>query len=263
MSRPESYLLRKDFARYISFLSKWVDLPNLEGLEIGPLDKPLLSKNKYAVQYLDIFPEKVLIERCRANSNRDENSVVPLDYVIGNKQISEVVKHKFDYVVASHVIEHQPNMLGWLRDLTKILSANGKLFLIIPDRRFTFDLHRPLSSLGELIDNDRHQLIKPSFKSAFDQRYYHRQVSSHEIWKAKNNNQQIQIEPTFNFHNAYEFALRTENEHLDVHCNIFEPKSFFELIDSSLKLSLQPFKCTHLEETRQPFLDFIVLLEIN
>jgi predicted SAM-dependent methyltransferase len=262
MNEPENYFQRPDFARYSKQLSDWVKLSTLRGLEIGPLDKPLLPKAKYDVKYLDVFPLEKLVARCKPNPNRNENQIVPLDYVIGDSSISEVLDQQFDYVVASHVIEHLPNLFGWLRDLAKILSTNGKLFLVVPDRRFTFDMMRPQSSLGELIENDRNQLKKPSFRSVFDQRYYHRQASSHDVWQARQKGEQLQIHPSFNVRNAFEFAQRSDSEHLDVHCNVFEPDSFTELVDGSFELGIQPFNRIAMEPTTPPFLDFMALLQL-
>ena len=262
MSRPENYFKRPDFARYSKYLSEWLDLSRLKGLEIGPLDKPLLPKSKYDINYLDIVSTDVLVERCKLNPNREENRVVPLDYVIGTQSISKVVDQKFDYVVASHVVEHLPNIFGWLRDLAKILNKNGSLFLVVPDYRFTFDMKRPLSSLGELIENDRNQLQKPSFRSVFDQRYYHRQASSHQVWQARQIGQELKLEPSFQSRNAFGFAKRSDAEYIDVHCNVFEPESFAELINESFELDLQAFKCLKVEPTSPPFLDFMALLKL-
>jgi len=47
-----------------------------------------------------------------------------------------------DFVVASHVIEHVPDLVGWLSDIHAALRVGGVLALVIPDKRFTFDLHR-------------------------------------------------------------------------------------------------------------------------
>jgi SAM-dependent methyltransferase len=262
MSLHDNYFQRPDFARYSKQLRKWIKLSKLRGMEIGPLDKPLLPKTRYDVKYLDVFPVEKLVARCKPNPNRNEDRVVPLDYVIGDSSISGVIDQQFDYVVASHVIEHLPNLFGWLRDLAKILNTNGKLFLVVPDRRFTFDMMRPQSSLGELIENDRNQLEKPSFRSVFDQRYYHRQASSHDVWQARQKGKQLQTEPTFNARNALEFGLRSDSEYLDVHCNVFEPDSFTELVSGSFELGIQPYKCIAMEPTTPPFLDFMALLQL-
>lgn len=257
-----NYRERPDFARYLKQLSKWIELSKLEGLEIGPLDKPLIQKSDYNVSYLDVFPVDKLVELCKINPNRNENRVVPLDYVLGDQSVSQAVGQKFNYVIASHVVEHLPNLFGWLRDLAKVLEKEGELFLVVPDRRFTFDMKRPLSSLGELIENDLNQLQKPSFRSAFDQRFYLRHASSDQIWRARQRNKQLDLPAIWDTCNAYEFAKRTGAEYIDVHCNVFEPDSLVELINASLELNLQPFKCTAMEPTSQPFLDFMVLLQL-
>ena len=82
MSAHENYFQRPDFARYSKQLSEWIKLSELRGLEIGPLDKPLLPKAKYDVRYLDVFPKEKLVARCKPNPNRNEDQVVPLDFVI-------------------------------------------------------------------------------------------------------------------------------------------------------------------------------------
>jgi len=95
---PNNYFRRPDYGRYSKFLSEWIPLSNLNGLEIGPLDKPLLLQSSYHVKYLDVFPVEKLVEKCIANPNRDEKNIVALDYVTGGSNTSEVVDQKFDYV---------------------------------------------------------------------------------------------------------------------------------------------------------------------
>jgi hypothetical protein len=60
-------------------------------------------------------------------------------------------KARFDFIVASHVIEHTTDMLGWLRDCSALLKADGKLVLFVPDCMYCFDLLRPLSSTGQIL----------------------------------------------------------------------------------------------------------------
>jgi hypothetical protein len=49
-----------------------------------------------------------------------------------------------DCVVASHVIEHVCNPLKVLVDIERVLRPSGRLVLIVPDRRLTFDhIRRP------------------------------------------------------------------------------------------------------------------------
>jgi len=263
MNTPaQDYFQRADFARYVKFLTEWISLEGSTGLEIGPLDKPLVPRSRYEVCYVDTFPVDVLIEKCRPNPNRDETRVVPLDYVTGGRKLSEVVDRKFDYVVASHVLEHVPDFFGWLRDLAKILNEGGCLFAVVPDREFTFDRLRPLTSLGELMENDRRGLQKPSYTAAFDQRFYHVDVRAADVWACRGTERSPAQARTFDPRQAHEFGIRAESHYVDVHCSVFDPWSFQESVNVSHDLAIQPFRCTMLEPTCKPFLDFLALLRL-
>ena len=103
---------RPDLARLQRSLFESIDVRACKGLELGPFDKPLVPHHLGNVKYLDFVDEDTLRKRCVANPNRDAAQVVALDYVLGDLSIQERVREQFDYVVASHVIEHVPNMLG-------------------------------------------------------------------------------------------------------------------------------------------------------
>jgi len=74
---------------------------------------------------------------------------------------------------------------------------------------------------------------------------------------------ELDLEPTFSSKNALEFAQLVDMEYIDVHCNVFEPDQFVEIINESFDLGLHPFKCTKIEPTTPSFLDFIALLQIK
>src|SRR6266540_1796095 len=117
-----------------SILINNVEINSLEGLEIGPLDKPLVTRNDGQIKYLDYMSKEELIVR-HADAC-DPKNMVDIDYINSpQNELSTLIKEKFDYVIACHVIEHIPNMIGWLNDVNKILKDGGYLFLAIPDRR--------------------------------------------------------------------------------------------------------------------------------
>jgi len=55
---------------------------------------------------------------------------------------------KFDWIIASHVIEHVPCVISFLRDCESVLKPDGVLSLAIPDKRRCFDKLREKSSLA-------------------------------------------------------------------------------------------------------------------
>jgi predicted SAM-dependent methyltransferase len=253
---------RPDIKRHIDTFVSWVDFKSKFGLEIGPFDKPLVDRSTARVHYIDYFDVENLRKKAIKNANRNENNVVELDYVLKGRQISEVVTNKYDYVVASHVLEHIPNLFGWLRDITLVLNPGGLIFAIVPDCRYTFDLCRPKTSIGELLENHFMKRVKPSQKNAFDQRFYHRHVSSHNLWKNYAEHLSNSI-ATFSTSQAYENFNKSKNEYIDCHCNLFDPLSFRESIEISKEIGIHGFSIKKIKETCRPFLDFIALLEID
>jgi IS30 family transposase len=99
------------------------------------------EKNAYIAKFVD-RKTKVLL----ADPNVSINKIVDIDYVIKNSY-SESLKNepKFDYVIATHVIEHILQLILFFQDISKILNPNGKLCLSIPDKRFR------LFSLSDII----------------------------------------------------------------------------------------------------------------
>jgi SAM-dependent methyltransferase len=57
----------------------------------------------------------------------------------------------FDFVVAAHVIEHMRNPIGAIAAWLRVLKPGGHLYLIVPDKRYTFDRARVRTTLEHMI----------------------------------------------------------------------------------------------------------------
>ncbi len=251
---------RADVRRGREALLRWVKLRNKAILEIGALDKPLLDKADYRVKYLDHTDEESLKKYIAHADCREPDAVVTLDYIQGERALSEVVQEPFDVIVSSHVLEHLPNLFGWLREAASILQPGGQIFAVVPDRRYTFDLERPATSIGSLLENDLLQRTKPSPATAFDAHYYHRLVDSNQLWKNYAAHWQ-QSKRTFSPQQAMGLFNQARDTYIDCHCNLFDLRSFDEALTVAQQLGVQPFKLVRSLPTCAPFLDFVVLLE--
>jgi SAM-dependent methyltransferase len=56
-----------------------------------------------------------------------------------------------DYLCSSHVLEHLANPLAALWEWHRALAPGGLLYLVVPDKRFTFDAPRATTGTGHLL----------------------------------------------------------------------------------------------------------------
>ncbi len=59
----------------------------------------------------------------------------------------------YDFVLASHVLEHIANPIVALYEWKRLLRRRGALVLLLPDRTGTFDHRRPVTTMAHLIDD--------------------------------------------------------------------------------------------------------------
>lgn len=119
------------------------------GLEIGPHNQPMVTKDEGHILYMDYLTRE---EHIRKNPNAGYIDDIPeTDIVIEDNDYAKYVNDKFDYIIANHVIEHAPDLIGFLMSLYSMLRDDGVLFLAIPDKKFTFDRFRPNTTLAHVI----------------------------------------------------------------------------------------------------------------
>jgi len=114
-------------------------------LEIGPFCAPLLRGPQ--VEYLDVLDAEQL--RARAiKLGIDPSGCPPHIHHVGD--IAQIGR-RFDAVISSHAIEHQPDLIRHLREVERILEPDGSFFLIIPDKRYCLDHFLPESSIAQIL----------------------------------------------------------------------------------------------------------------
>ena len=59
----------------------------------------------------------------------------------------------YDFVLASHALEHVADPLGALAEWARVLVPGGRLVLVLPHREATFDHRRPVTTLAHLRDD--------------------------------------------------------------------------------------------------------------
>ena len=119
-----------------------------KGLEIGALHNPLKVPPGVQVQYLD----RMTVEELRVQypELRSEKLAV-VDIVDDGEKLSKIQNATQDFVIANHFLEHCQNPLLAIENMLRVVKAGGILFLAIPDKRYTFDINRPITPYEHLL----------------------------------------------------------------------------------------------------------------
>jgi hypothetical protein len=213
------------------------------GVEIGPSHSPIAPKRKgYNVHIIDHMSREQLITKYKNHGVR-LNSIEEVDFVWHGENYSDLTgKTKYyDWLIASHVIEHTPDLIGFLKDCGTILKNDGVISLVVPDKRYCFDHFRPITGLSKVIDN-HFQLNNIHTPGTVAEYYLNVVKKDGNIgWDATSSGK-------YSFVHSLEDALQgmtsvlDDKKFLDVHAWCFVPHSFRLIIHDLFNLGLIPFK---------------------
>ena len=212
------------------------------------------------IRYVDIANAETLRELNKYNQAIPLNEIVETDFILGEKNLPELVGDKlYDYVIASHVIEHVPDMLGWLIEIGEVLKDNGILSLAIPDKRYTFDYLRNLSTPGKLIEDYLVHRRRPGPGEVFDFAFNARKVDVIHAWEGTLD--KTTLEHFIDLQGAFFLAKYSLENYKDVHINVLTPASFLDLIEIACHLELMDFTIVDFYDTAHNTVEFIVSME--
>jgi SAM-dependent methyltransferase len=230
-----------------------IDVRTETGLEVGALVSPIVTPDMGNIRYIDHATTEELQAKYAHDPNVDIHKIVKVDYVWGKEGLPELVGQDapFDYLVASHVIEHVPDFIGWLKEVHAVLKVGGTLSLVIPDKRYCFDYYRRPTLVADVVDAFLHHARKPSPRQVFDYMTSAVMYNGSIAWDSAIPIDPHQLKPMYSELEAWQFAQRSllENQYIDAHCWVFTPQSFFNLLRSLIHLELLGFKVEKFHET--------------
>jgi len=232
------------------------------GVEIGPLCRPIVERPRHKVYYVDHCSTAELKKKYEGDPDVPSDQIVEVDFVWGDSDLKSLLgsHHPVDYVVASHVIEHVPDLIGWLSEMHDALCDSGQLVLVIPDKRFTFDAFRRCSAWEEIQLAHQEKRRRPGIRCVMD---HFSNVIAADTWKMW---EDYSIVDSFPFHNPPSLlevaALHMqEGKYIDVHCWVFTPWHFLEMLGKIIKTTGLGFDIDHFETTPAYELEFYVRLK--
>jgi hypothetical protein len=208
------------------------DFSQGRGLEIGPLHDAIVGKDQADVRYVDITDQAGLRAYYSDHEGIPVERIPEIDYPLTQPdgRIASLVEATragapFDWAVASHVVEHVPDLIGWLDELAEVVVDGGSLVLVVPDRRYCFDVHRPPTSVGAMLEAHLLGAVRPGVRAVYDN--YSRVVhyKPAELWDG--------VIPGYDqrFHTlrqAEELVEKSLESYVDCHVWLFTPTSFAE-----------------------------------
>jgi SAM-dependent methyltransferase len=218
-----------------------LDIAQTIGLEIGALNCPMLRPPEARIRYVDHTDQATLREKYANEAGVRPEDIVPVDAVWGDHTLAECFPgEQFDYVIASHVMEHVPDAVGWMAEIASVLRPGGQLIMALPDRRYSFDLERRDTSLADWVDNHLRGVRRPTPGQVFD-------FNANSIdW----DHMRAWFSPAPARHRHYvgrDYALEQarlaqHGAYVDVHCSVFTARALLELLDGLLELGLLAYR---------------------
>lgn len=247
---------RRDYRFYLhrDHFLRFIDPARTTGLEIGAFDLPLVETDEGKCDFADFRTTEELKALARTLPGHSPERTLDVRYDL--RQGYDAITWQYDWVAAAHVAEHIPDLIGWLNTVHGKLVANGLLFLVLPDKNYTYDFHRSVTRLSDCVDAHHARLTRPSFKHVFDHHFYTLPAIDPGIFWSGG---QIPI-PTNHFAEVYALSARTTTEYIDAHCSVFTPTSFAKLIGEMIAAGLIHFRLEEVRSTQYNQMDFSAVL---
>jgi SAM-dependent methyltransferase len=229
-------------ARQKIFLSQ-VEITGL-GLEIGPSYSPVVPKSSgLRIETADYLDQSQLREKYRTAPGVDVSRIESVDHVLGEGGLAATIPHRerYDYIIASHVIEHVPDLVRFLKDCQSLLKPAGVLALAVPDKRATFDFFSPVSSTGQVLQAHARRDARPLGGTVFDHVANLALVQDRMAWELGSRGL-VSVEG--DVAKAYDLcsAVNSSSTYVDVHVWRFVPSSFRLIIGDLLEIGLVRFR---------------------
>lgn len=230
----DAFLSRRASDRRLARLTHDIGLPEGRGLEFGPADNPTPLPDGLRITYVDRDLDAGAGRPGTAPIDRAWNNAGALVDVLG--------RDGYDFAIAAQVGHYVPDLLGWLRGIHTALRPGGVLNLSLPDKRFTCDATRPVSTLAELVEADLMGLTRPSPRQVFAHASEVRAITPEQIWNGEDAAHAPRMAGDAGLAHARAEAARAQSgAYVPAHCWVVTSRSFLDLVAGATRLGLLPF----------------------
>lgn len=225
-------------------------------LEIGPFCSPLLRGPNVA--YLDVLDADQLRERAVKIGVSPHGCPERVDYVGGLEQ----VHRRFDAVISSHAVEHQPDLIHHFEQIERILEPDGLFCLIIPDKRYCLDHHIAESTIAGVIQAHHEQRRMHSLASVIEHTALTTHNDSERHW-AGDHGPAIPPDRAERVRKSVADFGSANGRYIDVHAWYFTPVSFRAIVDTLGALELTGLELAGVYDTARDRNEFCAVLRLG
>lgn len=234
---------------------------SIHTLEIGPYARPLITGPN--VKYVDVYSTKEL-KKLAPSVGMNPHEVPHIDWVAKPSDLSSVNEH-FGAVLSSHVIEHQPDLIHHINQISEILKHGGRYFVLIPDHRYCFDHFMTPSTITDVVAAHLQKRTGHTAESLLESRLLMTHNDPIEHWKG--NHGDPLVNPNFpgsdridRIKIAIESFYENDEYIKNEHAWYFTPDSFLSIMNDLIALDLIDLEVERLFPTMKNSGEFWVIL---
>lgn len=226
-------------------------------LEIGPFANPILSPGGN-IEYADWLDQSALVARA-ISLGIDASRVPYIKHVLSKKPLSQI-DDDYNSIISSHNIEHQPDLIGHLLDVEKLLRARGGVYFILaPDKRYCFDRDVPLTTVAELVEAHELKASRHSLRNIIYHRAYTTHNDAYLHWAERGLMRNCQPRPDA-VKAAVEEWRQARGQYIDVHAWYFTPDHFVSLMEAIKNLGYISMSVERIYPTRKGSAEFWAIM---
>jgi SAM-dependent methyltransferase len=200
-------------------------------LEVGAGYNPVAPKaagwRTHVVDHADQETLRAKYARAAVNIERIE----PVDTVWTAGSLDQAVPPdllgRFDTMIVSHVLEHMPDLIGFLESAVRLMRPDGVISVALPDRRYCFDCLKPPTTTADLLEAHRQGRTRHAFRTAWNHLGYSATLDGALGWNAAAPGEPRLVEPLPVAHAlASTYDDGPAATYVDFHCWFFTPAGF-------------------------------------
>ncbi|WP_162932951.1 bifunctional 2-polyprenyl-6-hydroxyphenol methylase/3-demethylubiquinol 3-O-methyltransferase UbiG [Roseovarius sp. EL26] len=228
-------------------------------LEVGPYFAPSIKGEN--VRYFDVFTTEQLRERAKNDPNDfvTSDTVVDVHFQDDDGDLS-TIPETFDAAFSSHCIEHQPDLVRHLNDISNLLHEGGHYYLLVPDKQFCFDQPKPDTSIGDVLaasieKRNRHtlrSLINHTILMTHNDSVRHTEADHFDAGWEEGYIERLKA--------AYDKYSAPHEEYIDSHAWQFKPETFLNIVWALNEAGLTSLKPESVWLTPSNRLEFAAIL---